>query len=331
MGPTLTRRRFVRIAAAVAGLAPAVAAGGPLPRAEEPRPVVWRGVTFGALTSITVRHPDRAAARRILLRAEAEIARLEAMFTLYRPDSHLVRLNRDGRLAEPPADFVRLLSQAAALGDLTGGAFDVSVQPLWELYAGCFLAGRPAPPSRDAVRRAVERVDYRAIEIEPAMVRLARPGMALTLNGIAQGYVTDRVAELLREEGLTDMLVDIGEIRALGSGGAGEPWRAAIRDPFAADRIVAELPLRDQALATSGPYGFRFDEHGRFHHIFDPRSGDCPQGHASASVFAPAASVADALATAFIVMPEAEVVAALRAAGATRALLVDRTGRTRLV
>src|SRR5581483_7995589 len=147
MGRAMSRRRFVRIAAAAAALGPLLPAGGAAPRAGEPPPVVWRGLTFGALTSITVRHPDRESAGRILRRAQAEVARLEAMLTLYRADSHLVRLNREGRLAGPPADLVRILSEAATFAALTSGAFDVSVQPLWRLYAGRFLdagaTGRP--------------------------------------------------------------------------------------------------------------------------------------------------------------------------------------------
>jgi thiamine biosynthesis lipoprotein len=174
-------------------------------------------------------------------------------------------------------------------------------------------------------------VDYRALEVEPAAIRLARAGMALTLNGIAPGYMTDRIVELLKNEGLDHALVDIGEIRVIGARGEREPWRAGIRDPLDTRRIAMELPLTDQALATSGGYGFRFDRDGCFHHIFDPRSGGCPHAYASVSIVAPTATAADALSTACYLLPIDALAAALRAAGAARAVVVLPTGQTRSV
>jgi thiamine biosynthesis lipoprotein len=207
------------------------------------------------------------------------------------------------------------------------------VQPIWQAYAAHFFAAGAdsAGPSADAIRRATELVDYRGLEVEPGAIRLARPGMALTLNGIAPGYMTDRIVELLKNEGLDHALVDLGEIRAIGTRAPHEPWRAGIRDPLHDDRVAMEVPLTDQALATSGGYGFRFDRDGCFHHIFDPRSGGCPHAYASVSVLASTATAADALATACHLLPLDALAPALRAAGATRAMVVLPTGRTRVV
>src|SRR5262249_47565191 len=108
-------------------------------------------------------------------------------------------------------------------------------------------------------------------------------------------------------------------------------WRAGIRDPFDTERVAMEVPLTDQALATSGGYGFRFDRDGCFHHIFDPRSGTCPHAYASISVLASTATAADALATACYLMPMDAIPAALRAGGASRAIIVLPTGRMRSV
>lgn len=329
----MSRRRFIRIsAAAAAGLAVAPPAGTAA-AAGNATLTSWRGLTLGALTSIEIRHPDRARAERALTAAAREAERLAALFTLYHPGSALARLNAAGRLEAPAADLVRLLSEARALGDLTSGTFDVSVQPLWLAYAAHFLADTPTAsgPPADALRRAADRVDYRAIEIEPASIRLARDGMALTLNGIAPGYLTDRVVELLKNEGFDSVLVDLGEIRASGTRDGREPWRAGIRDPLADDRIAREVPLLNQALATSAPGGFRFDAAGQFHHIFDPRTGSCPQRYAGVSVVAPTATLADALATASLLMPPEAIAASLRAASATRAILTDRAGATTVI
>jgi thiamine biosynthesis lipoprotein len=325
----ITRRRFVRIAASVAAFG---TAGLICPRSfarPQPAPLVWRGLVLGNLASIEISHTDQAQASRVLEFARKEMVRLEMIMSLYRGDSALSVLNARGVLADPPLDLVRVLAESRRLGEVTAGAFDVTVQPLWKVYADHFAAAGadPAGPSSDAIRRAVEYVDYRVIEIEPSGVGLRRPGMALTLNGIAQGYITDRIAELLRNEGLENVLVDLGEVRTMGRRPDAKPWRAGIED---ADRygLVTQVTLMDQALSTSGSYGFRFDPAGRFHHIFDPRSGTCPQLHASVSVIATKSTVADAVATACNLTPLTAIPDLLRAAGASRALVVGLDGRS---
>lgn len=326
-----SRRRFLRITAATAACG--LAGGGVRELlAAEPPPATWRGLALGNLASIEIRHADPARAARLLDFAKVEIARLESILSLYRPDSALSRLNRDGILRAPPLDLVQALARARDLGEITGGAFDVTVQPLWQVYAEHFVAGGdPSGPAQSRVQRALDRVGYRAVEIEPAAIGLARPGMAVTLNGIAQGYITDRIAELLRDAGLEHVLVDLGEIRVLGGRDGGRPWRAGIENPTDRTALLAEVPLTGQALSTSGSYGFRFDAAGRFHHIFDPRSGTCPQLYASVSVLAPSATIADALATAANLLPPDAIAAALKAAAAERALLVMPDGTQRWV
>jgi thiamine biosynthesis lipoprotein len=321
---------LIRIAAAATMAQLAGPAAGV--RGEEHH-VAWRGLTMGTLTRIEIRDPDRTRAARILSVAVQEIARLEKAFTLYQADSALVRLNRDGRLTDPPFDLVRLLAEASEFSARTDGAFDVTVQPIWQAYAAHFFApgADPAGPPADVIRRAADLVGYGALELEPNEVRLVQPGMALTLNGIAPGYMTDRIVELLKNEGLEHALVDLGEIRVLGERDDRELWCAGIRDPFDTRRVALDVPLADQALATSGGYGFRFDRDGCFHHIFDPRSGGCPHAYASVSVLAPTATAADALATACYLMPLDALPGALRAGGASRAVIVLPTGHMRFV
>src|SRR5262249_12903088 len=126
--------------------------------------------------------------------------RLERIFALYRDDSELARLNRDGRLDDPSFDLLAVLSLGLRLSGLTSGAFDTTVQPLWDLYAGHFFRSptpRPEGPDPKAIERARALVDWRAVDLGTRRIAL-RPGMGVTLNGIAQGYVTDRVIDILR-------------------------------------------------------------------------------------------------------------------------------------
>lgn len=304
-----TRRRFIHVSAAAAGLAllpvrHGLSAAGASDQAY-PRLRTWRGVALGADATLQIHHPDPATADRLIDRCRVEVARLERIFSLYRDDSALRRLNRDGTLEDPPIELVELLGRAEAFSRLTSGAFDVTVQPLWDLYAAHFSmpGADPSGPSKAAIGAALQRVGHGAVEIGSSSVQLAKPGMALTLNGIAQGYITDQIVGLLRDAGIDHSLVDMGEIRAIGSRPSGSPWVVGLEDPAAPGRVAEQITIIDQAVATSGGYGTQFDPRGRFNHIFDPRTGATSWRYLSVSVIAPIATTADALSTGFSLMP----------------------------
>lgn len=303
----LDRRRFLSITAAAGGmsLVPLALAGAATGSAL----YRWRGTALGAEASIVLHHPDADAARSLVGACVAEIERLEKVFSLYREDSAISRLNRDGVLKAPPLELTHLLGDCRRFSRMTDGAFDVTVQPLWRLYAEHFArpGADPAGPGPSALMRAQTLVDHGGVTVDPARVSFARPGMAITLNGIAQGYITDRVAEMLRAEGIERVLLDLGEVRAVGLHPSGRPWQVGRRDPRALDRVVDTIELSDRALAISAPAATRFDESGHHHHLFDPKTGRAAQHAYSVSVFARDAVTADALSTAFCIMPEAGV------------------------
>jgi thiamine biosynthesis lipoprotein len=295
----VSRRRFIAIAATACAGGALAAQGLP----QESRAFVWKGVALGANASLTLEHDDEAQAKSAIEACLAEVARLERIFSLFQSDSALVRLNRDGHIDDAPADMRILLSEALSVAMLTGGAFDPTIQPLWALYARHFSAADASPdgPAVEEINAALRLVDWRKVEIDDACVRFLQPGMALTLNGIAQGYITDKVGELLRERGYKHVLVNMGEELALGPKRQGGPWQVGLADPRVPGRIIRDLPLASGAIATSGGYGFYFDPAGRFSHILDPRTGACARQWASVTVLAPRATRADALSTALSV------------------------------
>ncbi|MFV0512145.1 MAG: FAD:protein FMN transferase [Jhaorihella sp.] len=283
----LSRRRFLAISAAATALA------GPGRAADLYH---WQGVALGARASITLEHPDAA---RIADSARAEIARLEEVFSLYRPDSALARLNRDGQLAGPPFELLECLGLCGAVHDATAGAFDPTVQPLWQLYAARLQAGEAPAPGE--VADTLGRVGWQYVASDAGAVRLTRPGMALTLNGIAQGYIADRVAAMLRREGLNDVLVDTGELYALGGRPGGGGWPVSLQ--AGSERIADAVRLRDMALASSAPLGTVLDAQGKVGHVIDPSTGrTAPARWTLVSVTAPSAAIADALSTAGCLM-----------------------------
>lgn len=295
---------------------------------------VWRGTVLGAAASMTLVHADHAYARSAIDDCIEEIARLEAIFSLYHEDSEIARLNARGELRAPAHELVELLSFAHALSIQSGGAFDPTVQPLYRLYAEHFAksdAAASGPPS-EKVARVLPLIDFNAVEIDSDCIRLRRPGMAITLNGLAQGYVTDRVADRLRAAGFDDILVDLGEARALGRHADGHAWHAAVRDPRDPMRTLIELPLGNEpgvasALATSAGEGTRFGADPRIHHLFDPRTGQSANHYLSVSVAAPRATLADGLSTALAVMPPAAAQALLVTYPSVRAYLLTADGR----
>ncbi|MDP1730492.1 MAG: FAD:protein FMN transferase [Devosia sp.] len=301
MAQPLNRRRVIGITAAAAGLSLL-----PFGREStgEALAVTWRGQALGAQATLLIHHDDRALALSLVEGVTAEVRRLERIFSLYRDDSDLVSLNRRHAIAAPPIELVELLQKCRSLWELTGGAFDPTVQPLWTIYQRHFSDpdADPAGPSPRLLRDTLDRVGFDGVLSSRDRVEFLRPGMALTLNGIAQGYITDRIVELLRAGGIDRCLVDMGETRAVGSRPDGREWRVAIADPNEPGRDLAVLDVVDRAVATSTPYGFRFDRKGRFNHLVDPRSGQTSHRYESVTVVASDAADADALATAFSLM-----------------------------
>jgi len=282
----LTRRRFIAISAA---LAPSMAL------AQKSDLHVETGIALGAKVTLRLEHPE---ARQLAALAMAEIRRLEQVFSLYLPDSALVRLNRDGLLREPPFELLECLALAGAVHSASEGRFDPTIQPLWRAEALAREAGQPlSDADRDKARALI---DWGSLRLEPEAITLRR-GMALTLNGIAQGYIADRVAALLAGHGLTRALIDTGEMVALPDGG----W------PVQLD-AGGSLDLRNRALATSAPLGMTFGGDGFTSHILDPRTArPVVTPWRSVSVSAPSAALADALSTAACLTEDRETISTI--------------------
>jgi len=324
MTRTISRRRFVRISAAAAGLS--LLSSGSHAR-DDTALVTWRGTMLGAAATMDIHHEDRGEAERLIAMARAEARRLERLFSLYLEDSALVELNRTGILVDPPAEMVDLLSISQGYSELTDGLFDPTVQPLWDLYITHFSRENADPdgPPPEAIKSAVARVGYHRLIVGRDRIVMPR-GMALTLNGIAQGYVTDKMVDLLRSQGVFHSLVDMGETRAIGSRPDGLPWEVGIADPEVVGRTETVLPIVDRAVATSGGYGFRFDPQGRFNHLFDPRTGGCAARYRSVTTVSRNATAADALTKPFSLMPEERIRSMLPHVDIERVHLIGATG-----
>ncbi len=310
----VTRRRALFIGAVlVAGAA--VPSALVAPRAFAAKPVRWSGQALGAHAEIGLVGASEAEAKPVLAAVEAEIARLEGIFSLYRQDSALSRLNRDGALTDPPPELLEVLAFSRAVHRQTGGLFDPTVQPLFAFYAQWFTQPHQArlPEARE-VAPVLARVGMDKVIFDDARIAFARPGMALTLNGIAQGYITDRIAALLKSHGYGNMLLDIGEIQAVGKGLNGAGWQVGIRQGVSGAALAERVTLSDQAVATSMMLGTTFDTQGHAGHILHPKTGLTRDYTPRASVIHSSAAFADAMSTAVVLM-KAEDIKRLRASG----------------
>jgi len=321
----LSRRRFITFAAAAAGLPLLLHTVG-----TQAKLARWEGTALGAPASIQLYHNDEAQAQAALSAALEELKRLEAIFSVYRADSAVSALNRDGVLDNAPPDFVALLTRALSLAKISDGVYDPTVQPLWQTYFRHFTSANPDPagPAQHDIAAALARVDWRSVEVDTknSKVRFARPGMGLTLNSGAQGYITDCVANVLRAHGFASMLVDMGEPRALSTKPDGSAWRIGIANPADPARTVATLEVVDKCVSTSGGYGTLFDPAGTFTHLIDTRTGRTAPALLGVSVVANSGSIADGLSTAMLMAPVERRQAILRAAGGIKALYVTPEG-----
>jgi thiamine biosynthesis lipoprotein len=282
----------------------------------------WRGLAMGTDARIVFDAVDPDFARAISTWVSLEIGRLESALSLFRENSEISRLNRQATLRKPSGDMRRSLELALAVARATGGLFDPTVQALWEMYADWFAASPAADiPPQSRIAQALRLVDWRKVQVQPDTIRLGTD-QRITLNGLGQGYVTDRIAELLRHYGFDHVLVDLGEQRALGPRADGGPWRIALEG-------VGNIDLADGALATSEGQGCVLDGKGAVHHLFDPRTGHSAGHWQRVTVHHQSATIADALSTAFYAASEGDLAAMIETIGGVTVWTMDRDGNTR--
>ena len=280
-------------------------------------------------TLVAVAVEDRSATRaeEALGRAFDEMERLVSLLSRFEESSAVGVLNRDGRLADPPPDLRSLVGLGLEVHRLSGGAFDPTVAPLVDLYEVHFAA-HGGPPDAADLREVEALVGAGHVRLDDRSLRLEREGMALTLDGIAKGYVADRMVAVLAAHGVRHALVNAGgDIRALGGRADGRPWRVGVQDPRRPEALVETIELADAAVATSGDYVRFHDVERRHHHTVVPSTGRSPDAVASVSVAAATAAEADALATAVFALGPDAGRALLASYPRTAALVLTRDGR----
>lgn len=298
------RRRVLRVIAL--GTSAAMIPGGLWSKETAAKLYSWNGNALGAETSIQLYSTDDERAEKALEGARKIIEKYEALFSLYNENSLTVALNKTGEVIKPHKDFVDLLNLSKSFYEQTNGAFDISIQPLWTVYQEHF-SGETNRPLEKEIASVRELVGSNHIVVTDDKVAFNKQNMSISFNGVAQGYITDKVTEYLEAQGFGNVLVDMGEYRAVGPQDNGEPWRIGLLDPFDSISIADVVEMKSGAVATSGGYGNQFDASGKYHHLFDPKTGLSSSLYASVTVKANDATTADALSTAFSNMSKTRI------------------------
>jgi thiamine biosynthesis lipoprotein len=286
--------------------------------------VTSRKAAMGTLVSVTALARSRARTEEAIGRAFEEMDRLIGIFSRFEPSSAVAHLNDTGRLRGAPPEFAKVLSQSLLYHELSGGVFDVSVEPIVRLF-------RHSPegvlPSERDVREALSLVGARRITLSRADIGFERTGMGITLDGIAKGYIVDAIAATLERHKIKSYLIDGGgDVRASGTKAKRQPWTIAVQDPSKNDRFPDLVHLTNASVATSGSYEVYFDRERRHHHIVNSQTGRSPIGSQSVSVMAPSAMAADALATTVFLMDPDDGIEFVGRLPGCECLIVDREG-----
>lgn len=216
---------------------------------------------------------------KILQDALALCDKYEKIFSRTRTDSEIYLLN-EGKLPQEDGYYIlseecaELIGKGLYYSELSGGAFDITIEPLSSLWD--FTSGEKQIPDPQTLVEAQKHVGYEKVELKGNKIRFQEDGMGLELGAIAKGYIADKIKEFLISEGIESAVIDLGgNVLCIGTRPDGEAFRVGIQKPFAdRNETVATAGIRDRSVVSSGIYERYFEKDGTlYHHILNPKSG----------------------------------------------------------
>jgi thiamine biosynthesis lipoprotein len=284
---------------------------------------------MGSDFEITVVAKTQQEADKQIGMAIAEISRIEALISSWKPTSQTSNINKNAGIAavQVSDELFSLIQRALQISNLTDGAFDISYASMDRLWK--YDGSMTQMPSKEAIRKSVAKVGYENIITDPQSntVFLKNKGMKIGFGAIGKGYAADKAKKLLISNGVSGGIINAsGDINSWGSKPSGSSWQVAITNPLNKNKAFAMLPIKD-AVVTSGNYEkyVTFNSR-RYSHIIDPRSGYPSQGIISVTVFAPKAELADALATSVFVMGVQTGIDRINQLKAIECVIITETG-----
>lgn len=322
----LKRSGLLGLGAATATLLPAVSAEALWFNNKEYK-VSKTKLGMGTYISMTAIHPSQDEAQEAFELAFAEIDRLSKLLSRFDASSPVAELNRTGSLENAPIEVLELVARSMSYNEQTNGAFDITVTPLIDLYKNSFAAG--AKPSDNEVQTMLTHIGTEHMTFSGGNISFTKPGMGITLDGIAKGYIVDKASEILSANGLQNHLINAGgDIRTVGSAAKSNPWTVAIQDPEKSKDYPNVIQMTNGAIATSGNYEIFYDNEKMFHHIVDAKTGLSPIQSSSVTVKTATVMDADALSTSVFVMQPAKGLAFINKRTDSECFIIGKDGAT---
>lgn len=242
--------------------------------------------------------------------AVAEIQRLDNLLSIGKEDSEISKLNKSGSAALSD-DTAVMVAKALDLYKSTGGAFDITVLPLMELWG--FTTQEYYVPTEDEIQSTLQRVGADKLTWDESTKTLTLGDkQEIDLGGIAKGFTSSRIMEIFKKDGVTCGMVSLGgNVHLLGTKQDGSAWRVGIQDPNNTDDMLGVLEANDCAVITSGAYERNFEKDGvTYHHIIDPATGKpSNSGLTSVTIVSKDGTLADGLSTSLFVMGKDKAIA----------------------
>lgn len=294
-------------------------------------PVTLSRVMMGTYVTITVASVSSMQATEALDRTFAKMAALEAIFSRHMSSTPVSELNRASILRDAPMELIHLVDRAQRFGTLTSGAFDVTVQPVVDLFRANKTTARRMDLDQKALAHAQSLVGISHLHLQGQDLRFDRQGMGVTFDGIAKGHIADLASAELINLGVHNHIINAGgDIVVRGLKSANASWRVGIAAPEgiqATNNLIGAITLTNAAVATSGSSEVYYDASRAHHHLISPTSGQSPALAASVSVKAPTAMEADALATALSVIAPHDALSLVHSLPQRECLIITRDGR----
>ena len=286
---------------------------------------------MGSRFDITVVAVNKDQGDAFIDLAIAEISKIENKISSWDSNSVTSLVNKNAGIEPVIVDeeFFNLIQRAIQISKLTEGAFDISYASMDKIWK--FDGTMKTMPSKDIIKQSVAKVGFQNILLnqEKHSVFLKLKGMKIGFGAIGKGYAADKAKALLKEKGVDAGIINAsGDMNTWGKQPDGKDWKVGITNPLNKNKVFTLLPIYEKAVVTSGNYEKYVTFGGqRYSHIIDPRTGYPSKGVVSASVFAPSAELADALATSIFVMGKDVGLNLINQLPQVECIIVDDTGK----
>jgi thiamine biosynthesis lipoprotein len=284
---------------------------------------------MGTSIEITLQGGDEEVSQKVALQAFEEIKRIEQLMSPWIETSDVSRLNRSAgkEWVKVSLETFEVIQKSQKISGLSGGAFDITIAPLTQLWRMAREKG--VPPAPEEIKNLMGLVNFKNLLVHSdGNAYLKKKGMAIDLGGIAKGYAVDRTFETLTALGYKNLIVNAGGDLRVGGFKNNQPWSIGIQDPRDFRKIMAKISISDSAIATSGDYEkFFIYQDRRYHHILNPKTGYPAEECQSVTILCKDGMTADGLATAVFVLGSVMGYDLCQKMKGVECLIVDREGK----